>query len=99
MLNETFKMWANPELSQHLKLMQFIGLLDKHSKEIYEGDVVRGFGRHRSPLMEVKLEEFQDREDGVYMGYWFYTWAGGDMSAIEVIGNIYESPELLEAEK
>lgn len=29
MLNETFKMWANPELSQHLKLMQFTGLLDK----------------------------------------------------------------------
>ena len=64
-------------------LMQYIGLKDKRNRDIYEGDIVDwGTGR-----AEVKFVEEQDK--------------GGIMTSpyinqdTEVIGNIYENPELL----
>ena len=93
-----FEITEFQEYKRDWPLMQYTGLQDKNGVEIYEGDIVKGYGLHRSPLMEVKFEELTDREDGVYLGYWFYTWAGGDMGLIEVIGNIYANPKLLERE-
>ena len=74
------------------ELLQYTGLKDKNGKEIYEGDIVK-----RSKIYEV----FWD------MGSWFVR-NKTEMRCFllskynldwEVIGNIYENPELLEVEK
>jgi len=73
------------------KVCQFTGLKDKNGKEIYEGDI------------------FQDDEDGScesvewdneFGGWSTQAWYSvGEFaqcaSELEVIGNIYENPELL----
>lgn len=76
--------------------MQYTGLKDKNGKEIYEGDIVEIYyttgsmtGRHRISLKEMEgitmrqlineLFRFKETRDA--------TW--------EVIGNIYENPELI----
>jgi len=66
-------------------LMQYTGLKDKNGKEIYEGDVVR---KYTGKIIEIKWQELGDA--GACYGYGFNQ--EGDC---EVIGNVYENPELL----
>ena len=87
------------------EIMQFTGLKDKKGKEIYEGDVIL------SKYFDDRINEYVERkaevifEDGCFQvkkEYWKpllisiiaveKTWT------IEVIGNIYENPELLGSE-
>ena len=70
-------------------LMQYTGLKDKNGKEIYEGDVVKtslGIGKVCMRLGCWFIEMQKE------LGY-FHT------DEIEVIGNIYENPELLKEVK
>ena len=74
-------------------VMQFTGLKDKNGKEIYEGDIVKlpdSKGCIHKPL---KIKWKNDRWIGKgELDYDFHkNW--------EVIGNIYENPELIEVKK
>ena len=68
-------------------LMQFTGLKDKNGKKIYEGDVIQLYDQaqgHKNGRDVVELESF------LIMKY----QRSLESRSIEVIGNIYENPEL-----
>lgn len=103
-LNKGTMRYKHPDLCDPIdapikNLMQFTGLTDKNGKEIYEGDIL-------------KITAFWDNElfygcpvvfDEGMFGFKIkeYTTVNNvmDISAFitEVIGNIYENPELLES--
>lgn len=86
-------------------IMQSTGLLDKNGREIFEGDIVK---RYRNPLFkaewEYQIETVVKREAclllGKKLGKNFATMSFGSpftkSDLLEVIGNVYENPELLE---
>lgn len=86
-------------LENEVELMQSTGLKDKNDVEIFEGDVVVTNGWRRQAVtfgtQEVE-EEFGSVR--IYRGFNLYLGGGypnAVMSTFEVIGNIYENPELL----
>ncbi len=64
---------------------QFTGLKDKNGKEIYEGDLITYYRSGNKVHRRVEW-------DNVTCGYPMLTYNPFD---IEIIGNIYENPELL----
>lgn len=75
-----------------LEVMQFTGLLDKYGVEIYESDIVRW-----NDDCDDIIERYYRRIDEVveFKGGAFYPVCTMPESEFEVIGNIYENPELL----
>jgi uncharacterized phage protein (TIGR01671 family) len=76
-------------------LMQFTGLHDKSGKEIYEGDIIRC---NNTQIGEVLWEEHDAcfNVNGYYDSSDDYpTMAFIEGQPFEVIGNIFENPELL----
>lgn len=80
-----------------IELMQSTGLRDKNGKEIFEGDIL--FGHAGEDFWEVV--EF-DTEEGKWIRRDIWYNSKLDLSEnnefMEIIGNIYENPELLEVE-
>lgn len=94
-INDNFENFKDDEYY----LMQFTGLLDKEGKEIYEGDIVRYNMIDGEDICEVFWDvgtvKMKFRESEEWQGYSVNV---EDVSKrVEVIGNIYESPELLKA--
>lgn len=81
-------------------LMQYSGMKDKNGKEIYEGDIVY---INITPSCERPIAKnckvWYSEKDAAFMCDWHSgaTHLGGftPITVFEVIGNIYENPELL----
>lgn len=78
-------------LSVNYELMQYTGLKDKNGREIYEGDIIKCFVKGDSKVVF---------KHGCFclesLNYGNVTAFCDVFGAIEIIGNIYEKPELLE---
>lgn len=68
-------------------LMQFVGLKDKKGKEIYEGDILEYHFRTKEQFSNDLIWRV-DKENGDIHSI-------NRINTIEIIGNIYETPELI----
>lgn len=80
------------------KLMQFTGLKDKNNKEIYEGDILKANKKWFKLGNDVGIVGFHKGQYCVRDDEWDNTDYITNRK-VEVIGNIYENPELLNQEK
>ena len=70
------------------ELMQYVGCKDKNNKEIYEGDIVK-IKEYIGQIIYSKGVFFIDVKGDFYLPIYNVS------EFMEVIGNIYENPELL----
>jgi uncharacterized phage protein (TIGR01671 family) len=81
--------------------MEFTGLKDKNGKEIYEGDIAKGLWDaeldYSTQIFAVEFRNgtFVENYFGRPLGDCVKNYHNGN--TIEVIGNIYETPELIKA--
>lgn len=83
--------------ADHYIPMQFTGLKDKNGKEIYKGDVVSwgdGWNNYKSSIVFENGAFRESRFKNTLEEICHY-WDNGKYIECEVIGNIYENPELL----
>ena len=75
-------------------LGQYTGLCDKNGTKIFEGDIVKVYLAYKTIVCIVKWEDcgyvLQD------IKIQDYKYSMGKSFELEVIGNIYDNPELLE---
>ncbi len=87
--------------NKDFELMQYTGLKDKNGKEIYEGDIIswkveEDNGYKRTQFTEVCEVRFDNGnyKFGANETSWWHDLRGTEKE-VEVIGNIYENPDLL----
>lgn len=92
------------------ELMQYTGLRDKNGKEVYEGDIVRYTFDNPDSVLSTE-NGLKIRTGKIFWQEWRASFAIGCQMAnndlfkyvrngnrVEVIGNIYENPELLQGQ-
>ena len=74
-------------------LLQYTGLRDKNGEKIFEGYLCRDSTGVSLVAWNDKFASFCLRRDGWLSDHWF--GEAVDPEDVEVIGNVYENPELL----
>ena len=95
--------FENGETYNGAVLMQSTGLKDKNGSEIFEGDIVKYKAGCNTFTEEVAYDKnfagFGVRDANANIIFTFGELAEDiDLHSLEVIGNIYENPELLKGE-
>ena len=91
--------WCSSDLLQddNWKVMQYTGKTDKKGKEVWEGDIVNAecFGKHG--ICEVVWSKHQAAFKLLHnkKNYYWGMPICDDDESVEVIGNIYQNPELI----
>jgi len=86
---------------EHVVLMQYTGLTDKNGKEIYEGDIVKVNNDYAKVFQVPDVCEIQfycgcfNLGDTLKPIQYFVRAEDTSKSFLEIIGNIYELPDLL----
>lgn len=92
MIEEINGLWCERDFDE-IELMQFTGLKDKNGKEIFEGDVALIYGEKISKVFYSQGSFCVDILNGGTPLHGF------SPKQLEVVGNVWENPELLEEEK
>lgn len=84
---------SHGEYIEDCELMQYTGIKDKNGKEIYEGDIL-----YNKKTLLYPITFYYDKYLSAYLIENGSNFLGVAISKykLEVIGNIYENPELLE---
>lgn len=84
--------FENPYFQQQLKITQFTGLLDKHGKKIFEGDILSN-GMAAPCVSVVKW----DNDKALFNAISKHrtSWLFSANALFEIIGNVFDNPELL----
>lgn len=87
--------------NKNVALMQSTGIKDKNGVEIYEGDILKLHAIFLAPDDKIGYLEYSPKYGYsiIFEGNRLYRqeyWASTNKLNYEVIGNIYENPELIE---
>lgn len=77
---------------KYIELMQYTGLKDMREKEIYEGDIVTLHNGKYKVIFNSKEARFVLRDDEFETNIPF---TNNNNKRMEIVGNIYENPELI----
>ncbi len=87
--------WNFLESEWDIVLMQYIWIEDKNGKEIYEGDLVKCIAeeKYSKESWVYPIEYYADEQQ--FTPKWACNLWWGWWDSIEVVGNVYENPELV----
>lgn len=96
--------YLNGELQFDLtedNIHRFTGLFDKNGTKIFEGDVVKDGWKGSVKVVEWKnIIAYDDAQEWVAgVGFDLFAISEDDLNTLELIGNVYENPELINKEK